>query len=111
MFPENNDLDRALSEIRQEAVEDAAISAAAERVRAKLPQGALRSCADFQALMPDYRAGRLGEARVLLLKDHTGECVACRKALEGAKVAPFRAPRPVTAAPWFRWAIAAGAAC
>ena len=109
MSPENNDLDRVLSEIRNETVDDSAVEAAAERVRARL-HAPLNSCADFQALMPDYRAGRLSEARALLLKDHTHECVACRKAMEGAKVVAFQAPRPVTAAPWFRWAMAAGMA-
>lgn len=110
MSPEGNNLDRILDDIRNEAVDPAAVEAAAARVRAGLPRAALRSCADFQALMPDYRAGRLPEARALLLKDHTRECAACRKALAGeSKVTAF-VPRRAAAAPAFRWAMAAGVA-
>ena len=108
MPPENNDLDRILSDIRNEPVDPAAIEAAAARVRARLPHAALRSCADFQALIPEYRAGTLPEARALLLKDHTRGCAPCRHALQGpGKVVAFEAPRRMMAAPWFRWALAA----
>ena len=112
MSPEGNELDRILNEIREETPDPAAVEAAAQRVRARLPHAALRSCEDFQALLPDYRAGRLPEARALLVKDHTRECLACRKALEGDrhKMAGFTAPRRAAAAPWFRWAMAAGVA-
>ncbi|HWQ55920.1 MAG TPA: FecR domain-containing protein [Bryobacteraceae bacterium] len=112
MSPESNDLDRILNEIREEEVDPAAVEAAAARVRARLPHAALRSCEDFQALIPEYRAGTLTEARALLVKDHTRECLACRKALESDrhKVMAFTAPRRATAAPWFRWAMAAGIA-
>lgn len=112
MSPDNNDLDRILNEIREEAVDPAAVEAAAARVRARLSHQALRSCEDFQALIPEYRAGTLPEARALLVKDHTRECLACRKAFakEGDRVVAFTAPRRATAAPWFRWAMAAGVA-
>ena len=111
MSPEDNELDQILSGIRNEAVDPAAVEAAAGRVRARLAHTTLRSCADFQALMPDYRAGRLAEARALLLKDHTHECVACRKALEGRARWRFSPRRDASAsAPWFRWAMAAGVA-
>lgn len=112
MSPENKDLDQILAGIREEAVDPALVESAAARVRTRLSHAALRSCADFQALMPDYRAGCLPEARALLVKDHTRECVACRKALEGpsARVVAFSTPRRVAAMPWFRWAMAAGVA-
>jgi hypothetical protein len=113
MPPENNkDLEQVLSEIRNEAVDPAVVEAAAERVQERLRHAAIRSCAEFQALIPDYRAGKLSEARVLLLKDHTRECLACRKALEGASanVIAMPVPRRVSARPWFRWAVAAGVA-
>src|SRR5471030_624457 len=85
-------LEQAVTEIRDESVDPAVIEAAARRVWAKLTDAKLTEagqnhnitgCSAFQALIPDYRAGRLSEARALLLKDHLNECVACRKVFEG----------------------------
>jgi len=105
-------LERAVSEIRDEAIPDELVDAAAARVWARLSNAHphIRSCADFQALIPDFRAGRLPEARALLLQDHLHECVACRRVFEGRVVAmpaaPARAPRREFQST--RWAIAAG---
>jgi hypothetical protein len=105
-------LEQAVTEIRNETVDDAVVEAAAQRVWARLEAAArpehIRSCADFQALIPDYRAGRLAEARATLLKDHLHECVACRKVYEGRVVAMPVAvkTRPASAYP-VRWAAAA----
>ena len=111
MPPENNELERIISEIRNEPIDPAVVEQAAARVWERLAHAPLRSCADFQALMPDYRAGRLPEARALLLKDHTHECVACRKALEGRKVVAFPTEkRRVFSMPYVRWAVAAALA-
>jgi ferric-dicitrate binding protein FerR (iron transport regulator) len=101
-------LEQAIAEIRGEAIDPAVIEAAAGRVQARLAQHAtLHTCADFQALIPDYRAGLLSPARALLLKDHTHECVACYKALQGKPTAAVR-PAPITRHPaFFRWALAA----
>ena len=101
-------LEQALHEIRNAAPDAAEVEAAAARVWARLtvPEH-LRSCADFQALIPEYRAGRLNEARAALLQDHLHECVACRKVYEG-KVVSMPAQRPARrAAPLVRWAMAA----
>jgi len=112
-------LEQAVSEIRDEAPDAAVVEAAAARVWARLsleatgaqaapaPHHHVRGCADFQALIPEYRAGRLPEARATLLKDHLHECVACRKVFEG-RVVPM--PVPHTArrvAHPVRWAAAA----
>ena len=110
-------LDRAISEIREEAIDATTMNKAAQRVWANLSAeaapviagevDAIRSCADFQALIPAWREGRLSPARALLFEDHTHECTACRKALAGA-------PRPITVlrprraiAPVWKWAVAA----
>jgi hypothetical protein len=124
MSPENSqfqpEIERAINEIREQAVDPAALEAARERVWAKLAAAAqakpvehIRTCADFQALIPDYKAGRLPEARALLLRDHLHECVACRRVAEGKVVAfpapSAAAPRPKlwSASPRLRWAAAA----
>ena len=68
-------LEQAVAEIRNDAVDPAVVEAAAARVWAHLagqastPAGAtehIRGCADFQALIPEYRAGKLAPARELL---------------------------------------------
>jgi hypothetical protein len=100
-------LDETVAGIRSDAVDASVVDAAAQRVLARLEQeGAvsasrttpivehIRGCADFQALIPAYLLGSLSPARVLLLEDHTSECLSCRKALKQARtgnvVAPIR---------------------
>ena len=113
MTPQDPNLDplleQAIAEIRGEAVDPTVIEAAAGRVQARLAQHTtLHTCADFQALIPDYRAGKLSPARALLLKDHTHECVACYKALKSRPQGAIQHPAPSTQHPlFFRWAIAA----
>jgi hypothetical protein len=119
MTPESNfneaGLEQAMLEIRDSPVDPAVVEAAAARVWARLTEAAtqsapvehIRSCQDFQALIPEYRAGRLTDARALLLKDHLHECVACRRVYEG-RVVELVAPRPArTINHTVRWAAAA----
>ena len=86
--------DRMLSEIRTEQVDDGAVAQAGQRIWKSITESdpgsgrgtqTLRSCADFQALIPGYRAKQLAPARALLLEDHVHACVACRHALERAR--------------------------
>ncbi|HZQ95352.1 MAG TPA: FecR domain-containing protein [Candidatus Sulfotelmatobacter sp.] len=86
--------DRMLSEIRSEQVDDQAVAQAGQRIWKSITESdpgsgrgtqTLRSCADFQALIPGYRAKQLAPARALLLEDHVHACVACRHALERAR--------------------------
>ncbi len=108
-------LERALMEIRQDTVEDAVVEAAAARVWARLAAGSgthahIRGCADFQALIPDYRARRLPETRAALLQDHLHQCVACRKVYEGRVVSMPKPAMPAEArraAYPVKWAAAA----
>lgn len=128
MIPEYDTMDPALelavTEIRDEAIDDAVVEAAAARVWANLvgqagalgttlpsagrgPAPLIRGCTDFQSLIPDYRAGRLPEARALLLQDHLHECVTCRKVFEGKVLTmPVRGATRRTS-PTIRWAVAA----
>jgi hypothetical protein len=116
MTPQDPNLDplleQAIAEIRDEPIDPAVIEAAAGRVQQRLAQhNTLHTCADFQALIPDYRAGKLSPARALLLKDHTHECVACYKALKAKPPATSHQP-PATSRAWsaipaFRYAVAA----
>jgi hypothetical protein len=119
-------LDKVTAGIRNEKLDPAAVSAAADRVWARVSAAAgatefqlptvdrIESCRDFQSLIPAYLAGKLSEARSLLLVDHTHECIPCRKAMNEA-----RSRRSVTVKPAvrntrytmqpavMRWAIAA----
>ncbi len=121
-------IDKLMKEISGAEPTAAEVELAASRVRARLfpvadlsangaphpgaPQGALRSCADFVALIPAYIAGSLDPGRKLLFEVHTRECVACRKALANARgngnVLEFR-PRKATMPKYAGWAIAAAA--
>jgi ferric-dicitrate binding protein FerR (iron transport regulator) len=109
-------LDRAISEIRNEPVDPAVVSAAADRVWARVSEaaacqpsedlGTIRTCADFQALIPAWREHRLPSARALLVEDHLHECPACRKALN-RRAQPEPIPIRKTVRPVWKWAVAA----
>ena len=90
----NEKFDRLLSEIQNEQVDDKIVAQARERVlksiagaapSADLSAHTLRSCEDFQALIPAYLGKQFGPARALLFEDHVHACVACRHALERAR--------------------------
>jgi hypothetical protein len=85
--------DRLLSEIRNEKLDDQVVSQAGDRVwssisgssAAELSTHMLRSCEDFQTLVPAYLDKKLPEARRFLFEDHVHQCVACRHAVEEAR--------------------------
>ncbi|HEV8427262.1 MAG TPA: FecR domain-containing protein [Pyrinomonadaceae bacterium] len=123
---EDQILDKVTAEIRNEKVDPAAVSAAADRVWARVSAAAgatefqapvidrIEGCADFQSLIPAHLAGKLSEARSLLLVDHTHECIPCRKAMNEArskravKVKPAASTTRYTLQPVImRWGIAA----
>src|SRR5262245_2167064 len=122
----NEMIEKATAEIRSERVDPSVVEGAAERVWAKLSGESaatsapaahvdhIRSCDDFQTLIPDYLNGSLTPARSMLLEDHTHECIPCRKALKEARFGAAAKPwqlAPSKAAPTrrsiIRWAVAA----
>jgi FecR protein/Putative zinc-finger/Protein of unknown function (DUF3352) len=87
----NQNFERLLSTIRNENVEEKVVAEAGDRVWKTIAQAPptapvtphiLRSCQDFQSLIPAYLAKRLAPARALLFEDHLTSCVACRRALK-----------------------------
>jgi hypothetical protein len=117
----NHKFDQLLSEIRNERVDDKVVARASERVwsavasspAADLSMHRLRSCEDFQALIPAYLEKNLPEARRLLLEDHVHQCVACRHAVELARdgeMQPVWQLKPARHGfPALQWAMSAAA--
>ncbi|MHB8735704.1 MAG: FecR domain-containing protein [Terriglobales bacterium] len=85
---------RASQAVRDEQLDAASVNRAALRVWTRLAEGAtvsssagdavagagpLATCADFEALMPAALRGEVAASRLLLLTDHTRECLRCRK--------------------------------
>ena len=118
--------DRLLSEIRNEAIDDRVVAQASDRVWSSLSASPvqsmqkLRSCEDFQTLIPAYLEKNLPEARRLLFQDHVHQCVACRHAVEQARGGEMQivrrpawqaVPQTKTAVvfPVWRWAMSAAA--
>ncbi|GAB4119078.1 MAG: hypothetical protein Kow001_18620 [Acidobacteriota bacterium] len=109
-------LDEAIEATRSEKLEPAEVAEIADRVGRVLGVGAgasgpLRTCDDFQALVPEFLAGTLSEARTLLFEAHTRECLPCRRALTAARTRSVATPVPPARVrrPWMQWgAIAAG---
>src|SRR5271163_4862203 len=117
--------DRLLSEIRNERVDEQVVSQAGDRVwssingssAAELSTHMLRSCEDFQTLVPAYLDKKLPEARRLLFEDHVHQCVACRHVVERSrdgglqkvwKPEMWRKPASRTFPVW-QWAMGAAA--
>ena len=90
----NEKFERLISEIRNEHVDDQVVAESGQRVWKSITGAApvadlnthtLRSCEDFQALIPGYLEKQMAPARALLFEDHVHACVACRHALEHAR--------------------------
>jgi ferric-dicitrate binding protein FerR (iron transport regulator) len=109
MNRKNDDLERGLAEINGEDIDPRQVEEAAARVWARLTleasgnapvvsgtsastetpapsvHSSLKSCEDFQSLIPAYLRGELSPARALLVEDHTRSCIPCRRALREAR--------------------------
>ncbi|MEP6963363.1 MAG: hypothetical protein ABI995_14875, partial [Acidobacteriota bacterium] len=106
-----NDFDRIVDSIREQKPDATVAEAAGKRVRERLqaaaPANAL--CGGFRAEFAAYRAGRLTEAKKMLLEDHLHSCVACRRLYSGSAAEVVEMPGGA----WVsrRWlAVAAGVA-
>ena len=90
-------LDRSLEEIRSRQLPNHEVEAIASRVWSTLAEAdpssspevdelrPIRSCDDYQALIPALLDGTLSKSRRLLIESHTRECLLCRKALNAAR--------------------------
>jgi FecR protein/Putative zinc-finger len=86
-------LESLLSRIRNEQIDDKVVAQAGERVwsaiagspAANAGAQTLRSCEDFQRLIPAYVGKQMTPGRALLFEDHVHACVECRHALEHAR--------------------------
>ncbi|HTS35915.1 MAG TPA: FecR domain-containing protein [Candidatus Solibacter sp.] len=117
----DNKFDRLISEIRNEHVDDQVVARAGQRVWSSMTSSpaielstqALRSCEDFQALIPSYLTEDLPQARKLLFEDHVHACVACRRAVEQVRNAerqPTWQVKPVSRSfGLWKWAMGAAA--
>lgn len=114
-------LESLLSRIRNEHIDDTVVTQASERVWTAIAgapvadAGAhtLRSCEDFQRLIPAYVGKQLTPARALLFEDHVHGCVACRHALEHARAGERQTVYQFERKPrsrWLAWRFAIGVA-
>jgi hypothetical protein len=82
-------LNRLTEDIRNEALDDEVVQQITTRSWARIADRlgdvaehrALTCCGDYQSLIPAFIRGALTEARATLVRDHTRECVACRREL------------------------------
>ena len=104
-------LDKALQEMRQEAVDAGTLEAARARVWNGMTGDAGAGCAEFRPDFHAYASGVLGGSRRVLMDDHLSRCSACR-----ASMAELKGERKVIAMParvssrWARWGTMAAAA-
>src|SRR5690349_23863393 len=78
-------LERALEEMKQEAVGGATLEAARARVWDTLTNAAVAGCAEFRPDFGAYLGGSLTGGRRVLLEDHISRCSACRTVLAEMK--------------------------
>src|SRR3954467_13937208 len=104
-------LERALQEMRDEAVDTQKLDAARARVGDTMTYAAGPGCAEFRPDLRAYLSGTLAAGRRVLLEDHISRCPACR-----ASIAEMKGERRVIAMPqrvssrWRRWGSLAAAA-
>jgi hypothetical protein len=107
--------DEILDAMREETASQAEMKEAREKVWKRMTAG--QACAEFRTEFADYRAGRLAEARQVLMADHLSRCAECRMAMDQLDGLRKVVEMPVTprknwlpAGQWRKWAVAAGLA-
>ena len=71
-------LEKALEEMKQEAVDAATLGAVRARVWDKVTSAAAAGCAEFRPDLRAYLSGSLTGGRRVLLEYHISRCSACR---------------------------------
>ncbi|HEY7055617.1 MAG TPA: FecR family protein [Vicinamibacterales bacterium] len=104
-------LERALQEMKQEAIDAGTLEAARVRVWDTMMNVAAAGCTEFRPDLRAYLSGTVTGGRRVLLEDHISRCSACRAAL-----AEMKGERRVIAMPqrsssrWRQWGTLAAAA-
>jgi len=107
----NEQFDDLLHQMREEAVPDAEVAAAQDRVRQRLANPAGIACSGFRPDLAAYNTGGLLESRRMLVNDHLSRCPECRRALgelRGEKIVLAMPKREWRPKQWMRYAVAAG---
>ncbi|HEY2496600.1 MAG TPA: FecR domain-containing protein [Candidatus Angelobacter sp.] len=117
-------LDHALSTMREDQPDRETMNAAGERVWQRVSQVAnfaagpqvesICGCKDVRKLLLQYRGGQLAPARALLVESHLHECADCRRESEitnnqRTMPAPWKQELPQLSNTGFRWVAAAAA--
>jgi ferric-dicitrate binding protein FerR (iron transport regulator) len=111
MAMSEQDLERALHEMKEEDVDAGTLAAARARVWDTMTTAASATCAEFRQDFQAYLGNDLGDSRRILLEDHLSRCPGCR-----TRIAEMKGERPIVAMPqrsssrWMPWAGLAAAA-
>src|SRR5689334_16653162 len=107
----SENLERAIQEMKVEAVDVATLEAARARVWASVTNASTVACAEFRGDFQAYLRKELGDRRRLLVEDHLGRCPGCRARLAEMKGEKSVIPMPVrSSSRWTRWGSLAAAA-
>jgi FecR-like protein/putative zinc finger protein len=106
-----DNLERALHEMKEEDVDTATIEAARARVWNTMTNNVSATCTEFRQDFRSYLGNELGSSRRTLVEDHLSRCPGCR-----ARIAEMKGKRTIVAMPlrsssrWVQWGGLAAAA-
>jgi hypothetical protein len=102
----DRNLNEAVSALRADEPNDAEVRAAGARLWESMSADAaaeveqIRGCADVRVMLPAYAAGQLSAARAMIVRDHLGDCVACRNLAHAEAPPETRWTPPVARTTW-----------